>query len=357
MIKIPKTCSLQSTLNALDETRAAQRATDAMELTNSYRFMMDALAPTRSLQTITDAMELTNSYRSMLDTLTPTGSLQTITDAMELTNSYRSMLDTLTPTRSLQTITDAMELTNSYRSTLDTLTPKGTLQAITDAIRGNNYYQAATNYLIQDIGKSTLHDLNESITLKSSIEGILKKDYLVTITSFLQDNNLPSYENVYPSYTKQEIEDVLNEISSSKNIDSLNNKLNNTNTRAVAILLALLIHFIIPQINNIFYDIAKNVSNDIKSEKTTKRDKLNEIDRAISASGIRTDTLRIVTVNNLRLRASPNKNSSIINKLQLGQLVMVISKKKNWIEIQYTCSDTEIYQGWVFTRYTTRLKK
>jgi hypothetical protein len=38
----------------------------------------------------------------------------------------------------------------------------------------------------------------------------------------------------------------------------------------------------------------------------------------------------------------------------LGQVVTVLSKNKNWIEIMYEYDNGEIMHGWVFTRYTTK---
>ena len=68
---------------------------------------------------------------------------------------------------------------------------------------------------------------------------------------------------------------------------------------------------------------------------------------------INTTGLRFITGNNVRLREEPSTKSDILDELVLGQVVEVLSKKRNWIEVCYEYPDGEIVTGWVFTRYTT----
>ena len=64
---------------------------------------------------------------------------------------------------------------------------------------------------------------------------------------------------------------------------------------------------------------------------------------------------RFVSVNGLNLRISPTKKAKIISKLNVGTLVIVLEKRKNWIKIETTINDCKI-QGWAFTRYVKRFK-
>ena len=72
---------------------------------------------------------------------------------------------------------------------------------------------------------------------------------------------------------------------------------------------------------------------------------------------INISSLRFVTGNNVRLRRAPSTNSEIIDEMALGQVVTVLSKKRNWIEVQYEYKDGEVMTGWTFTAYTKRFVK
>ena len=98
-----------------------------------------------------------------------------------------------------------------------------------------------------------------------------------------------------------------------------------------------------------------------KAPRARKKDliaKIKEIKKIpLTLSDVNTDALRFIKGNNLRLRASPSINSEIYDELILGQVVTVLSKQKNWIEVMYEYEDGESISGWVFTRYTEKFIK
>ena len=66
---------------------------------------------------------------------------------------------------------------------------------------------------------------------------------------------------------------------------------------------------------------------------------------------------RIITARALNVRAKNKRNSRIIGKFYIGNVVKVIKKKKNWTLIEWKNNDDEILiQGWVFSRYLKRIK-
>ena len=74
----------------------------------------------------------------------------------------------------------------------------------------------------------------------------------------------------------------------------------------------------------------------------------------IEESIVELGRLRFISGDNVRLRAGPSTKTKILDELTLGQVVTVISKKRNWIEVEY--EDGEYFHGWVFTRYTSKFK-
>ena len=66
---------------------------------------------------------------------------------------------------------------------------------------------------------------------------------------------------------------------------------------------------------------------------------------------------RFVSTDILHLREQPNIGSASLDELQFGQVITVISKKRNWLKVTYSYDDGEVMQGWVFTRYTERFRR
>lgn len=62
--------------------------------------------------------------------------------------------------------------------------------------------------------------------------------------------------------------------------------------------------------------------------------------------------LRFVTVPRLKVRAGSRMRSHIVAEANIGQIVIVVRKERNWTLIEYIDSETnEDIRGWVFTRY------
>jgi len=126
-----------------------------------------------------------------------------------------------------------------------------------------------------------------------------------------------------------------------------------------AILFYFLIHVLLPQINNISSNLlTPYVESYLEKSEASDRGKINFIKKLPnSVAGVSFDEVRFITGNNVRLRADPSTKSDILDELTLGQVVTVLSKKKNWIEVTYEYKDGESLSGWVFNRYTARFVK
>lgn len=93
----------------------------------------------------------------------------------------------------------------------------------------------------------------------------------------------------------------------------------------------------------------------IGDENLTQREKIKGIKYSpLGLEDFDTKGLRFITGNYVRLRLYPSIKSEILGELMLGQVVTVVSKNKNWIEVVYECEDGTLLTGWVFTRYTSR---
>lgn len=81
----------------------------------------------------------------------------------------------------------------------------------------------------------------------------------------------------------------------------------------------------------------------------------NEIKEDVSKEDLK--NLRIITKNNLIAREENRVASGISAKLNSGDVVQIIDKKKNWTYVLLSnYEDDEIKEGWVFTRYLKKIK-
>lgn len=85
-------------------------------------------------------------------------------------------------------------------------------------------------------------------------------------------------------------------------------------------------------------------------------DQIRVIKKLPASQGINIENLRFVTRNNVKLRAKASSKSEVLDELVVGQVVTVLSKKKNWAEVVYRYDDGQAFHGWILTTYTAKFK-
>ena len=125
-----------------------------------------------------------------------------------------------------------------------------------------------------------------------------------------------------------------------------------------AVILFFLIKILFEQVSNISSNlITPYVESAIKSYKLPTSE-IQSRKRIEFPQNIESDNLRFIIRNNVKLRAKPGTKSEVLDELVARQIVNVISKKRNWLEVAYTYEDDEqIYHGWVLTTYTAKFQK
>ncbi|AUN00134.1 hypothetical protein CF060_08365 [Clostridium botulinum] len=66
---------------------------------------------------------------------------------------------------------------------------------------------------------------------------------------------------------------------------------------------------------------------------------------------------RIVSYNGLIIKSDCSMKSNTIAKLDVGKVVEILYKNKNWTLIEWECEDGNTNTGWTLTRYLARIKK
>jgi len=158
---------------------------------------------------------------------------------------------------------------------------------------------------------------------------------------------------------EQSIELEHNEDTNSTNpkaIDTLVSKFQKLPPLAQLLLMILLTHITLPITQNVAANLlTPHVEQLIQDSDKPEQQKLKEIQRLpLKLDSIETNGLRFITAEHLRLRQGPSTKSQVVDDLRQGQIVTVVSKERNWIEVRYEYEDGEVVTGWVFTRYTSR---
>ncbi|MDP4537477.1 SH3 domain-containing protein [Alkalimonas collagenimarina] len=123
-----------------------------------------------------------------------------------------------------------------------------------------------------------------------------------------------------------------------------------------AIFLFIILQVLLPQVNSISANfLTPVIESYLQGNNLTNREKVKEIKEIpVYLNDVTTEGLRFITGNNVRLRSEPSTKSEILDELLLGQVVTILSKDRNWIEVTYSYGDGKTMSGWVFTRYTAK---
>jgi hypothetical protein len=123
-----------------------------------------------------------------------------------------------------------------------------------------------------------------------------------------------------------------------------------------AALFFILIQIVFPQVNSVSANLLTPfVESYLKTSESPNREQIKVIKRLpLNLDDIYTNDLRFISRDNVYLRKAPSTKSEISDEMVLGQVVTVLSKNRNWIEITYEYDNGEIMHGWVFTRYTAK---
>ena len=248
----------------------------------------------------------TQAILNRFNTASKFGSSQTILEKINSSNLLASKIDTIIPNHE---IFKSSRLVNDISDSLATLSSPEILDLAFDVINEDEFI-----FSTEEINKYELDELEISQNLKKLSRTYSKEiffEYFSKIPKLIQYS-----------------------------------------------LIFITLQIILPQLNNISSNlISPYVFEYIDSNVKTEKDIVKVIKRAdLGIPNFAKSDLRFISGSNVRLREKPSTSSNILDELDLGQVVFVVSKKRNWIEVMYKYENNEVLRGWVFTRYTARFK-
>ena len=236
-------------------------------------------------------------------------------------------------------------------------------KAMASFIRPSTIDKALASFAIQSsviekmIGSFTIQQSAIEKTIRSFANSssllVCEPSYLSELASIISTIDIGALD---ASSLEDELEQSCSQLEKVDGGKSLVNVFRNLPPFVQAIFYYILINIFLAQVNSISANLLTPiVENYLESIVASDREKVKGIKKIpLSLGSVDTDGLRFITGNNVRLRINPSTNSEIIDELVLGQVVTVLSKNRNWIEVMYEYEDGESISGWVFTRHTAK---
>jgi len=300
--------------------------------------------------------------------------------AAEMAKSFSSQQSAVDIARAAIPKSFAAEMAKSFssqRSAIDIVRETLPKSFVAEMAKSFGFQRSAIDIIREAIPKSFAAEMAKSHNYQQSIIGRAKKATISPLTlesvavQFAEASNLLLIEPDYlPELTistlKVDISNLEEELSQSseqfknvKDVKTFVEVFNGLPPIVQGILYFLLINIFLPQFNSISANLLTPIVETYLEENTTsERNKIKAIKNIpLSMVSINTDNLRFITGNNVRLRIEPSTNSEILDELVLGQVVTIVSKHRNWIEVMYKYEGSGSISGWVFTRYTAKFVK
>ncbi len=333
--------SFERSMRAMHHFDSIQRMSEMM---NSTRTIQAALASVRvddSVQRMMKSMDFTSSIQKAISSISYNDSLQKMMESMNHTKTIQAALASVRVDDSLQRMMKSMDFTNSIQKAISSLNYTDSIQKMMESV---NYTKTLNNI-------SKFHDISRQM---QGIGAFLAKPNI--LEQIIESNH--SWKDLDPDHLAIEQEEFTQSIAPLTNAVNENEFLSffmKIPPVIQAVIIFIFLQFFLPQVNNVISQVLNPYIQEIiaTSDKTSK-EIVKEIKQVPASSfGVDVSSLRFITGTNVRLRQKNSTNSQVIDELEIGQIVEVVSKKKNWIQVKITYEE-EVLIGWVFTRYTAK---
>lgn len=196
---------------------------------------------------------------------------------------------------------------------------------------------------------------------------IAKSIDLTEYKANLNFNNFPS-ENLC-EIDEQEIQQKLENIQNARDCRSLVEQFKALPSRVQFTLLVILYLVIQPVYNSVIDSYVKHYAecylpliscssdeDDSNRYKHSNRDEIKFI-KSLSFENFDYINSRFVSTDYLNIYLKPNQKTQILDELNLGKVVILVEKERNWAKVAYRDENGKINQGWTHNRYLRKFDK
>ena len=271
---------------------------------------IDQLTGRSELQNAIKAANVARSYQENLDKIMSSSAAQSALTALSAVNAHQERLDKLMSSSVAQNALKALSATSSYQNTIEKLVSSSSFQNAVDTFSKHpNLWQHLDWHEYSEGGIAT-HELQDTDLDDANTERQLQ---LIGEASDLNSVSI-AISNLSPKIKYIFIVFFLFLLS-----------------RAIAITDNIAANIITPHVEKLINDPS-----------TTERKKVKQL-KSLSLDELDLSNLRFITTEHLLLRESPSTKSEIKEELRFGQVVTMLSKQRNWMEIYYEDGDGKIH--------------
>jgi hypothetical protein len=349
----------EKAMETMSMVTATQNAIDSMDMNFNAQKTFDLMSKNFAREVEREAMEtmsLSSVAQKVMDSMKMNFNMQKTIELMSKNyalEAEREAMQSMSLSSVAQRVIDSMKMDLNMQKTIELMNKNYALEAEREAMQSMSLSSAAQKVMDSLINNEAFY---------RSIASLAQPTYCESAICILNKNvsnyssNL-SYEDIH--FNINALEDDIKELSIADNQTKFSDVFAKIPLQVQTIIIFIFLQIILPHINNISANLITPYVNEyLLSSHATDKNKIKKISKInLDNPVLEMNKLRFITKNNVILRSGPSTKAEIIDELCLGQVVTVLSKKRNWIEVQYIYQDNEILHGWVFTRYTARFKQ
>jgi len=341
----------------MNYTKSIQKAMSSFNYNNQIQRMMESLNQLKTSQNSLAAINAENSIQLMMKSMDYSNSIQKVISSLNYNDSIRKMMESIHHTASIQNTLGSINAEKSIQRMMKSMDYMNSIQDAISSLKYNTSIQkmmGSMNYV------RALNNFSKSQTISSSFQTVGAFLVRPNILKQIIESN-KSWEDIAADQVEiaqEEISQFFTPLSKAKDAKVFISAFLKIPSVIQAVIIFFFLQIFLPQLNNISSNIlTPYVEEIIGTSDRTDKEIVKEI-KKIPASyiGIDISKLRFITGSNVRLRQKPSTTSQIIDELDIGQIVEVLNKKKNWIQVKVIYEEGHLV-GWVFTRYTAKFKK
>jgi hypothetical protein len=251
-----------------------------------------------------------------------------------------------------------------------------TIREVQDTIR--SLTESSLNFR-QSLLDKELTRLTESVIKPLNFDFAPEMDFENSIASWVFDiqksliNNLRvedngKFETLGETYSKEDIKVIMQEVIKESGITDtlisiqdllsrlLHVLLKKGNGVMAAIILGLVINLISSQLVDPLFEHVKNTMLNTTSPKEAVKKINKETTRSMGVDATFLKGYRFVSTDTLLVHERATRQSKRISELKLGQVVLILRERKDWVLVEWKFNEEVSGRGWVYSRYLKPFK-
>lgn len=327
---------------------------------NAYDKCRDGLEKISGILGAAKAFSATESLQKQFGAIIGMNEAHNVMKALSASEAFQKSYDKLSGIHAAQSMIENRSALASIQKHFDSITAMNKEHHLSKILSASDSFHKRFDYLAgNSVAQHILKTLSASASFSNAMEALSKPANFSAVIDLIATGEVFT-TNATQTFDFEleanELDRQLEVIGKSTDLQSFLDALNKIPAAVQTVILFILLHLILPVADNITANLITPHVEQLLSEGKPKRETINQI-KSLPLDGLDLSNHRFITANQLHLRKNPNSKSEIIDELQLGQIVTILSKQRNWIEVTYEYKNGEMMRGWVYTRYTAKFEK